>query len=371
MITNSFLYTVKIRVTASMLYHLALFVKSYWSVFNVVHYISFRAIAALLTALCSSLLLGSWFIAKSQQFFRAGTREWLPENHKNKGEMPTMGGIFVIMAVAISMLLWCNLTHAKIWIFLLCLVGFGGIGLWDDWCKIFYKKGVSAAYKFRLQWFIAGVVAIAMVVIGGVSTKITFPFFKTFNPDLGFLYIPWAMFIMVACSNAVNLTDGLDGLAVGSLLPNFATFAFMCFVAGNHMVADYLHIPYCATGEIAIAAAALFGACLGFLWYNSYPAQIFMGDVGSLAFGASLGLMALMAKQEILLVIAGGLFVVEVVSVMAQVWSVRYRGKRLFKMAPIHHHFELLGWPESKITVRFAIVSLVLCLLAVLTLKIR
>ncbi len=354
-----------------MLYHLALYVKSYWSCFNVVHYVSFRVLASLLSSLVLSFVIGRWFIAQSQKFFRSKTREYTPESHKQKGEMPTMGGIFILMVVFINSLLWCNLTDPLVWIFLLCLVGFGAIGFWDDYSKIKRHKGISASLKIRLQWSIAAVIALLMVCCADVSTKIAVPFFKSFNPDLGILYIPWAMFILVGCSNAVNLTDGLDGLAVVSLIPNFATFSLIAYLAGHYTIATYLHIPFAGSSEIAVLGAILVGASLGFLWYNTYPAQIFMGDVGSLALGGGLALMALMTKQELLLALAGGLFVAETLSVMAQIFSYRTFGKRLFKMAPMHHHFELIGWQESKITVRFGIISIILCLLALITLKVR
>ena len=217
----------------------------------------------------------------------------------------------------------------------------------------------------------AAIVVFCLVFFTPFSTELVFPFFKHCRPALGLFFIPWAIFILVACSNAVNLTDGLDGLAIGSLLPNFAIFALICYLAGHWGLAHYLQIPFAGTAEIAIMGAILIGSSLGFLWYNAYPAQIFMGDVGSLALGAGLALMAIMAKQELLLPISGGLFMLETVSVIAQVLFVRFRGKRLFKMAPIHHHFELLGWPESRITTRFGIISLVLCLLALITLKLR
>lgn len=338
---------------------------------NVFHYVSVRAIAGLLTALVMSFVFGDWFICKSKVLFRSKAREWTPESHKAKDDMPTMGGIFILMVVFLSTVLWCNLTDIRVWIFLLCLFGFGAIGFWDDWGKIKNKKGISATHKIRAQWFVAFVVSFLLVVTDATSTTVVFPFFKNFQPDIWWFFIPWAMFIIVGCSNAVNLTDGLDGLAIGSLMPNFATFSLICFLVGNIKVAHYLHFPFAATAEIAVIGAILVGASLGFLWYNSYPAQIFMGDVGSLALGAGLALMAIMAKQELLLPIAGGLFVLETVSVVLQVFSHRYLGRRIFKMAPIHHHFELLGWPEAKITVRFGIISLILCLLAVVTLKLR
>lgn len=354
-----------------MIYHLSMHLMHVLPLLNVCHYVTVRAVAALLTTLVMSFAFGNWFINKSKIFFRSKAREYTPEAHRAKDDMPTMGGIFILMVVTISALLWCNLADVHVWIFLLCLLGFGAIGFWDDWNKIRYKKGISATHKIRAQWSVGLLVAFLLVVTGATSTTIVFPFFKNLQPDIWWFFIPWAMFIIVGCSNAVNLTDGLDGLAIGSLMPNFATFALMCYLAGHSVLAHYLNIPFAGTAEVAVIGAALVGASLGFLWYNAYPAQIFMGDVGALGLGAALALMAIMAKQELLLPIAGGLFVLETVSVMLQVFSHKYLGRRIFKMAPIHHHFELLGWPEAKITVRFGIISLILCLLAVITLKLR
>ena len=354
-----------------MFYFLSYFLKDTLFFANVFHYISFRAIAAFLTALCISLLFGGRFIRTWAVFFKSKVREDTPAQHKAKDNMPTMGGIFIIITVIITCLLWCDLYQPKVWIFLLCLLGFGAIGFWDDWKKIRFAKGMPASFKFLAQWSVAACVVILWVYWAGAPTTITFPFFKYFNPDLGLLFIPWAMFILVSCSNAVNLTDGLDGLAIGSLLPNFALFSVISYLAGHVLFALYLHIPFTGSSELCVIGSALLGGSLGFLWYNAYPAQIFMGDVGSLALGASLALMALMAKQELLLVISGGLFVVETLSVMVQVFVYRRWKKRIFKMAPLHHHFELLGWPEAKITTRFGIISLVFCLIAALTLKLR
>lgn len=353
-----------------MLYHLSLYLREGISFFNVVHYVSFRAMAALLTALALSLVFGRWFMAKSKLLFRSKTREYTPEAHRQKDDTPTMGGLFVLGIVTVTALLWCDLTNPRVWLFLFCLVSFGALGFWDDWSKIKHKKGISASAKFITQWSIALLVALGLVWCG-TATTIVFPFVKSWQPDIGWFFVPWAMFVLVAISNAVNLTDGLDGLAIGSLIPNFATFSLVCYIAGHFRIAAYLNIPFALSAEIAVLGAILVGASLGFLWYNAYPAQIFMGDVGSLALGGGLAAMALMAKQEMLLVIAGGLFVVETVSVILQVFSFKVRGKRIFKMAPIHHHFELLGSPESKIVARFGIISLILCLLALMTLKLR
>ncbi len=354
-----------------MIYHLSLYLKSYWSVFNVFHYISVRAIASLLSSLFLSLLFGNWFISKSEKFFRAKARAWTPDFHKVKDGMPTMGGIFILSIILINCLLWSDLSQWCVWVFLFCLFSFGAIGCWDDWYKIRYHRGISAWAKFSWQIFFATIVVLLWLHDSHASTTVILPFFKYMHPDLGLLFIVWAVFVLVGCSNAVNLTDGLDGLAIGSLIPNFILFSLVCYAAGHYRIAHYLAIPFTGSAELTIIGAILVGTSLGFLWFNTYPAQIFMGDVGSLALGAGLACMALLAKQELLLVISGGLFILETFSVILQVLSLKWRGKRLFKMAPIHHHFELLGWQESKITVRFGIISLVLCLLALITLKLR
>lgn len=354
-----------------MIYHISNALISYISALNIVRYITFRSIASLLTALVLSLIFGDWFINKSRALFSAKSREWTPESHRQKDNTPTMGGLFMISIILASILLWCNLAKIQVWIFIVCLISFGALGAWDDWNKIIKQKGISARTKWYAQIAISAIIAILLVITHAVPATISFPFFKNLNPAIGLLFIPWVMFLLVATSNAVNLSDGLDGLAIGALIPNFATFGIICYAAGNFMVASYLHIPFADSGEITVIAAALAGAALGFLWFNCYPAQIFMGDVGSLSLGASLALVAIMCKQELLLPIAGGFFVLETVSVMIQVYSFKRYGKRIFRMTPIHHHFELLGWPESKVTARFGIISIVLCLLALITLKIR
>jgi len=354
-----------------MLYHISLYLREYFSAFNVVHYVSVRAIAGLLSSLLFAIFFGKWFIQKFKVLFKSKAREYTPENHRLKDNMPTMGGIFILITFFVNVLIWCDLTNSQVWIFLFCLFGFGTIGFFDDWSKIKQNKGISVKTKFFFQWLVACIVSVGLLYCKGFTTVISFPFFKNLHPDIGYFFIPWAMFIIVGCSNAVNLTDGLDGLAIGSLIPNFATFSLIAYLAGHFALSSYLAIPFAASSEVAVSGMILVGASLGFLWYNAYPAQIFMGDVGSLALGAGLALIALMAKQEILLVIAGGLFVIEAFSVIVQVFSFKFLGKRILKMAPIHHHFELLGWPESKITVRFGIISLILCLLALITLKLR
>lgn len=355
-----------------MIVHIAQFFVHQWHMLNVLHYVSVRAIAGLLSALCISLLFGEWFITASKQYFRSSAREFTPERHQQlKDNMPTMGGLFILANVAINTLLWCNLLDIKIWLILGCILGFGMIGAWDDWCKIKYKKGSSAHIKLISQLCVGLCFVVAWLYATGWNTTITIPFFKTIQPDIGLLFIVWALFVLIGTSNAVNLTDGLDGLAIGSLIPTFMTFSIIAYCAGHYLLALYLGIPFAATAELAIVGAILVGSSMGFLWYNTYPAQIFMGDVGSLSLGAALACMALMTKQELLLALAGGLFVLEALSVIAQVFSFKLYGKRLFKMAPLHHHFELIGWQESKITARFGIISVVLCLLTLMTLKLR
>lgn len=354
-----------------MFFHLAAYLKLNYASFNVVHYVSFRTMAALLSSLGFSLVGGPWFIRKSQLFFKSKARPFTPVSHQAKDDMPTMGGIFITFIVALTVLLWGNLANPLVWIVLFCLMGFAVIGAWDDWKKICYGQGIPALVKFIAQGCVALSVALLWIYFVNPSAELYFPFFKHIHPSLGLLFIPWIMFVIMGTSNAVNLTDGLDGLAIGALLSNFAVFSIICYAAGHTVIAHYLQIPFAGTAELTIVGGALFGASLGFLWYNTYPAQIFMGDVGSLSLGAVLAFMALACKQELLLVIAGGLFVIETLSVIVQIVSYKLWGKRWFKMAPIHHHFELLGWPESKITIRFCIIAFVLSLFALLTLKIR
>lgn len=354
-----------------MLFHSATYFKPVYPHLQLIYYVSFRSILALLSSLSLSLLWGPWFIRTSRRFFRSKAREWTPANHQAKDDMPTMGGIFISLVVVATVFLWSNLAHPLVWIMLLCFIGFGAIGAWDDWKKVSSKQGVSASVKLFCQLLVSLVVALAWQYFLHPSTELSVPFFKNVHPDLGWLFVPWVMFVLVATSNAVNLTDGLDGLAIGALLSNFALFSIICYLAGHAGIAHYLHIPFAGTAELAIVGTTLFGASLGFLWYNTYPAQIFMGDVGSLSLGAVLAFMALACKQELLLILAGGLFVVETLSVMVQVFSYKWFGKRVFRMAPLHHHFELLGWKESKITIRFCIIAFILSLLALMTLKIR
>ncbi len=354
-----------------MLYHLAQLLQPHYGFLNVLHYVSVRAIGAFLSTLLVSFIFGNWFIRVSQKFFRSKAREWTPDTHLVKNDTPTMGGLFMIGVFLINALLWANLANIGVWLFIWCVVSFGAIGFFDDYLKIKQRKGISSSLKFRLQ------LLASLLTVGGwywflaPPTSLCIPFIKSFTPELLWLIIPWGMFVLIGTSNAVNLTDGLDGLATGPLIANFGSFALICYLAGHKHFSSYLYIPYAGSAEIAILATALVGTLLGFLWYNSYPAQIFMGDVGSLPLGASLGFAALMARQEFLLAITGGIFVMETLSVIIQVASYRLWGKRVFRMAPIHHHFELMGWQETKITVRFWIISMILAVLALLTLKLR
>lgn len=355
-----------------MLYHLALYFQPSLSVLNIVHYISFRATMALLTALGVGLCGGHLFITRWGRYFSANSRVYTPENHRKKDGIPTMAGIVIIAAAVSAIALWTNWVDARVWLIMMTLIGFGALGAYDDWCKINKKGGIPAGVKFGFQCVLSLLIIIMWLVVTQVSTTITMPFVKTVQPDIGILlFVMWSIFILVGCSNAVNLTDGIDGLAIGSLIPTFSTFTLIAYVAGHTEIAAYLHIPWAATAEVVVAGAALVGASLSFLWYNAFPAQMFMGDVGSLSLGAVLALIALMTKQELLLAVAGGLFVVETVTVMLQIIWVKIYGSRLFRMAPIHHHFELIGWPETKIMIRFSMITFVLCLLALITLKIR
>jgi len=354
-----------------MIFHLAQQLQSQWSFLNLFHYISVRAIAALLSSLACGFLLGDWFIKTSQKNFRSNVREDTPETHTKKNNTPTMGGLFILMIFFINTFLWNNLYKIEVWLFVLCLALFGIIGFLDDWKKIHKQKGISARAKFLMQLGSGALVMLGWYFLTDSNTQLCIPFFKDFNPVLGLFIIPWGMLLMTATSNAVNLTDGLDGLATGPLLFNFSAYSIIAYLAGHKLFATYLNIPFTATSELTICGASLIGALLSFLWYNTYPAQIFMGDVGSLALGAGLAFMALMTRQELLLPIAGGIFVAETLSVILQVFSFKMWKRRIFRMAPIHHHFELMGWNEAKITVRFWIISMVLSLITLFLLKIR
>ncbi|MCX7982475.1 MAG: phospho-N-acetylmuramoyl-pentapeptide-transferase [Syntrophales bacterium] len=359
-----------------MIYHLLYPLHTVISSFNVFRYITFRTIYAAVTALIISFILGPWLIRKLKEMkIGQPIRDDGPETHFSKEGTPTMGGLLIIFSVVISTLLWANLTVIYIWLALFVTISYGLIGFADDYRKLVSQssRGISGRWRLFWEFCVALFVAVVLYLKPGFTSNITIPFFKTVLPDLGWAYIILAVFIIVGAANAVNLTDGLDGLAIGPVTICFATYLLFSYFAGNIKIASYLQIPYVAgTGELAVFCGALVGAGLGFLWYNSYPAQVFMGDVGSLALGGALGTLAVMTKQEILLVIVGGLFVVETVSVIFQVgWFKLSGGKRIFRMAPLHHHFELKGWPEPKVIVRFWIISILLAVLAISTLKLR
>ena len=352
-----------------MIYHLARYLQKSYSFFNLFHYISFRSISCLLSSFFLSLLFGNWFIKKitGEKQFHSKPRERTPKNHLKKSVVPTMGGLLILTTFTINFLFWNNLLKPSSWLILVCLLFFGMIGFLDDWFKINKGKGIQAKTKFFMQILVAGGLMTLWFLFCANTTKLCIPFFKNLMPELGWMIIPWGMFVIVGTSNAVNLADGLDGLATGPLIINFAVFALLCNLAGHKVIASYLQIPFAASAELTLICCCIIGCLLGFLWYNAYPAQVFMGDVGSLALGATLGFIAIICRQEIPLSISGGIFVVEALSVIAQVGSYKIIGRRIFKMAPIHHHFELLGWNEAKITVRFWIISVILALLSLLT----
>jgi len=359
-----------------MLYHLLYPLSDSISVFNVFRYITFRAIYAGLTAFLICFFLGPWVIRKlSDRQIGQYIREDGPERHHTKAGTPTMGGLLIIFSITLSVLLWTNLSNLFVWIVLLSIIGYGAIGFIDDYAMLIKKrnKGLSARKKFLLQIILSLTIGFLVYLSPNFSTKVTIPFFKDISPDFKWGYILFSALVIVGASNAVNLTDGLDGLAIGPLIIVGATYMVFAYVAGNIKIANYLQINYVAgTGEITILCGALAGAGLGFLWFNTYPAQIFMGDVGSLSLGGAIGTIAVITKQEILLVIVGGLFVVETLSVIFQVGFFKItNGRRIFKMAPLHHHFELKGWPEPKVIVRFWIIAIVLALISMSTLKIR
>jgi len=284
-----------------------------------------------------------------------------------------MGGALILLAIILPTLLWADLTNIYVWVTLLVISGYGAVGFIDDYLKVVRKNsdGISARQKMFWQIVIA-LIAMVLLYNNGLDTRLSFPFFKNVNPDLGMFYIPFAILVIVGASNAVNLTDGLDGLAIGPMIIASATFLLLAYLVGNAKLSGYLQITGIqGAGELAILCGAMVGAGLGFLWFNAYPAQVFMGDVGSLSLGGALGIIAVITKNEFVLVIVGGIFVIEALSVIVQVISFRYWGRRVFRMAPIHHHFELKGWAEPKIIVRFWIISIVLALIALSTLKLR
>ena len=359
-----------------MIYYLLYPLHTTYSFFNVFRYITFRTIFASITALLICLVVGPLLIRKLQSLqIDQQIREDGPQSHFVKKGTPTMGGILIIFAVVFSTLLWTNLSINYIWLILLVTVGYGLIGFVDDYRKLAGKssKGVPGKAKLAMEIVIALFVSMILYLKPGFNSQVTIPFFKTVLPNLGWGYVVLSTFIIVGAANAVNLTDGLDGLAIGPATICFATYVLFAYFAGNVKVASYLQITYVSgAGELAVFCGALVGAGLGFLWFNAYPAEVFMGDVGSLSLGGALGTVAVITKQEILLAIVGGIFVVETFSVIFQVGYFKLTGgKRIFKMAPLHHHFELKGWAEPKVIVRFWVISILLALLALSTLKLR
>jgi phospho-N-acetylmuramoyl-pentapeptide-transferase len=365
----------------------------YWSplkALNVFQYITFRTAYASITALLISLLLGPMLIRRLRRFqIGQHIREDGPQSHKSKAGTPTMGGILIVISIAVPTLLWANLRNPLVWIALFSTVAYGAVGFADDYLKVKKKRnlGLTAREKLGLQIAASLLTGIALLYLRTFSlyaTKLTVPFFKNFTPDLvidmstswWFLgYLPFLAFIalvMVGASNAVNLTDGLDGLAIGCTVIASAALTALTYITGHAVLSDYLdvqHIP--RVGEVPVFCGSMVGASLGFLWYNAHPAEVFMGDVGSLALGGAIGVVAVLIKQELLLVFVGGVFVIEALSVMVQVISFKTRGQRVFRMAPIHHHFELIGWKESKIIIRFWIAALIFALFSLSTLKLR
>ena len=358
-----------------MLYHIFYPLAYNIKLFNIFKYLTFRTIYAMITALVVCFVLGPWIIRKLESLqARQVIRTDGPESHLQKQGTPTMGGVIILAAIVLPTLLWADLTNQYIWITLFITIGYGVIGFVDDYKKVVKKdtKGLSARQKMFWQILLASAVSVYLFLKPGFSEELFFPLFKNFHPDLWIWFIPFATLVIVGASNAVNLTDGLDGLAIGPVAINAATYMLFSYIAGHATLAAYLQIPrVVGAGELAVLCGAMVGAGLGFLWFNSYPAEVFMGDVGSLSLGGTLGVIAVLTKQEILLVIVGGIFVVEALSVIFQVGSYKYRGKRIFRMAPIHHHFELKGVAEPKIIVRFWIISIILALVAISTLKMR
>jgi phospho-N-acetylmuramoyl-pentapeptide-transferase len=357
-----------------MFYHLFYPLASDVSAFNVFRYITFRTGAATLTALFIAFLVGPPLIRKLSSLHVGQPIREIGPDHQSKAGTPTMGGLLILLSLLVSVLLWSNLNNRFVWTVIGVTVGFGLLGFIDDYRKVTegHAAGISVRMKLFWQTLLALAVAIAIYSDPGFDAQLAVPFFKNFTPHLGWLYIPVATFIIVGTSNAVNLTDGLDGLAIGPVMVATGTFLLLAYAAGHAGIADYLAIKYVpGSGTLAIFCGALIGGGMGFLWFNASPAQLFMGDVGSLALGGALGTIAVLIRQEILLAVVGGIFVIETLSVVIQVTSFRLTGKRVFLMAPIHHHFEQLGWPEQKIVVRFWIVSAILGLVALSSLKLR
>ena len=358
-----------------MLYHFLYPLHTHFSFFNIFRYITFRCIYATITALLISFFTGPYLIRrlKIHQIDQAIRKDG-PASHLKKEGTPTMGGLLILISIILPTLLWAELTNPYIWIVVFVTLCFGLLGFADDYLKVNRKnsKGIPGRIKLLVQFIVASICTLILMGMPGFPTTVVFPFFKNFSPDIGHAYFFLGVFVIVGTSNAVNLTDGLDGLAIGPTMIAAATYTLFAYLAGHAIISRYLNIPYVrGVGELSIFCGSMVGASMGFLWFNTYPAQVFMGDTGSLSLGGALGTVALITKQELLLIIVGGLFVIETFSVIIQVLSFKLTGKRVFRMAPIHHHYELKGWAEPKIIVRFWIISILLGLIAISTLKIR
>ncbi len=361
-----------------MFYYLLYPLREQVSLLNVMQYITFRTAAASLTAFVLMLMLGPWAIrvlrkAQIGQIIRDDG----PETHHPKAGTPTMGGVLILGAALIPTLCWVDLRNSYVWVAMSSTLAFGGIGFIDDYLKITRGShhGLKARYKLFLQFVVASAVGFSLLLLtdyGLYNTQVVFPFFKELLPDIGLLYVPFAILVLVGSSNSVNLTDGLDGLAVSVFTVAAVAFTALAYISGHAVFADYLLlIRFPPAAELTVFCGALVGAGLGFLWYNSYPADLFMGDVGSLALGGALGTVALLIKQELLLPIVGAVFVIEAISVIIQVGYFKLTGLRFFKMAPLHHHCELSGWSEPKVITRFLILAVVFALFSLTTLKLR
>ncbi len=360
-----------------MLYHLLYPLHDAFSGFNVFKYITFRSAGAVITAIIVSFALGPWMIRRLRRL-KVGqhVRDDGPQTHLSKQGTPTMGGLLIIAALASSVILWSDLTNKYVWVVLFAALAFGAVGFLDDYLKVVKKrsKGLPAMHKFGMQILASLLIGIFLYYNPNDPniTKLSVPFMKQLLLDLGWFYIPFVVIVIVGSSNAVNLTDGLDGLAIGLVGIASTANAVIVYLGGHRIIADYLKILYIpGSGELTVFCAALLGASLGFLWYNAHPAEVFMGDVGSLSLGGALGTLAVVTKHELILVMVGGIFVLETLSVILQVASYKLTGRRVFRMAPIHHHFEQLGWPESKVIVRFWIAGIILAMLSIGTLKLR
>ena len=373
-----------------LLYHT---LQKYFSPLNVFRYITVRTVYASLTAMFLALVFGPWLIRRLRELqIGQYIREEGPQEHKKKAGTPTMGGVLIVLSTAVPVLLWADLTNAFVLMALFALIGFSVIGFIDDYAKVAKKQnlGLTSKRKFLLQVLVSMMVGVGLLELSthsAYSTQLIVPFLKKFHPDLvihsllssahlwPLAFLPFLLFVTIVItgsSNAVNLTDGLDGLAIGCTVIAAGALTVLTYVSSNARWSTYLDIQYIPrVGELTVFCGALVGASLGFLWYNAHPAEVFMGDVGSLSLGGTLGVIAVIIKQEILLFFIGGVFVIEALSVILQVGSFKLRGKRIFRMAPIHHHFELLGWSESKVIVRFWILALVFALFALTTLKLR